>query len=217
MKALSTLLRKGDIVLDASNSFYRESAANHELLGRKGISYLDVGCAGGPDDLLKGVTLMVGGEKAAFKQSEDILRVIAGDGTYGYLGPSGSGHQAKLVHNIIFYGLFAIYAEGAELMIEAKKGNPKLDLPEAFRLLSMAPPINRGIMESRCATVKDGKLPDGDAPIQKVSSIVAAGIKDANEMGVPLDAIKAVLSMYSKMSSNSRKVHLVAKKKLTGH
>ena len=43
----------GDIVIDASNSAYTDSIANCGLMGQNGISYLDVGCAGGPDDLLK--------------------------------------------------------------------------------------------------------------------------------------------------------------------
>jgi 6-phosphogluconate dehydrogenase len=218
MKELSTLLRKNDIVIDASNSLYTDSIANYNVLKKKGISYLDVGCAGGPDDIMKGVALMVGGDKAAFSKAQDLFKIISGKSDYGYIGPSGSGHMAKLVHNIMFYGLFAIYAEGAEMMIGMKKANPKIDLPEAFRLLSKCPPINYGIMESILATVKDGKLPEGkEAPIQTVSSMVSLGIKSANDMGIRLDAIKAVLALYPQMSLDSRKIHKIAKTKLTGH
>jgi 6-phosphogluconate dehydrogenase len=217
VKELSALLKKGDIVIDASNSMYGDSIANYNLLKKKGISYLDVGCAGGPDDLLKGVSLMVGGDRAAFDETNDIFTIVCGSGTYGYLGPTGSGQMAKLVHNTIFYGIFPVYSEGIELLLRMKKENPGLDTDEALRLLSKSPPITTGIMEAIAATVKAGSLPDGPAPTIGVSTMVESGTAKAQELGVTLNITRNILAGYSAMSETTRKIYGAAKKKLTGH
>ena len=217
VKELSALLKKGDIVIDASNSMYADSIANYNLLSKKGISYLDVGCAGGPDDLLNGVSLMVGGDRAAFDNAKDIFGIVCGSGTYGYLGPSGSGQMAKLVHNTIFYGIFPVYSEGIELLLGMKKENPGLDTDEALRLLSKSPPITTGIMEAISATIRSGNLPDGPAPTIGVSTMVESGAAKAGELGVSLSITRNILAGYSAMSEASRKIYGAAKKKLTGH
>jgi 6-phosphogluconate dehydrogenase len=216
-KELSSLLGKESIIIDASNSIYTDSIKNAEVLRKKGIYYLDVGCAGGPDDLLKGVALMVGGDKSAFTKSEEIFKTVSGSGTYGYVGPNGSGHMAKLVHNIIFYGLFPVYSEGSEMLLSMKKENPGLEVGETLRLLSKSPPINYGIMEAILETMKDGKLPAGEAPQMTVSAMVQSGITKAGELGVRLDIIKAILADYPRISDDARKINGAAKRKLTGH
>jgi len=215
---LSMLLGKGDIVIDGSNSVYQDSVANHDKLKAKGIFYLDVGCGGGPEDLLNGVTLMVGGERTAFERVEDILRIVAGNGAYGYLGKSGSGHMAKLVHNIVFYGIFPVYVEGTELLLSMKSRNygGDFDVNEALRLLEKSPPINTGIMKAVSTAVRAGRLPDSP-PQMTVSEIVKHGIENADRLGVHLTITSAVLSKYASMSEESRKIYSAAKRIITSH
>ena len=212
---LSKLLRSNDIVIDASNSMYTDSMANYAILKQSGIFYLDVGC---PDDLTKGVSLMVGGDKLAFERAEDIFKIVCGGGAYGYVGASGAGHMAKLVHNMIFYGIFPIYAEGIELLTVMEKENPgsEIDTREAIRLLSKSPPINAGIMEAISATTSQAKA-TGEAPKMGVSSMVELGAKKANEMGAKMSITQSILAGYASMSEGSRRIYGAAKKKLTGH
>jgi 6-phosphogluconate dehydrogenase len=217
VRELAQLLKKGSIVIDASNSLYTDSIANHEALKRRGVSYLDVGCAGGPDDLLKGVSLMVGGEREAYDQAEALLKAVCGSGTYGYLGPSGSGHMAKLVHNIVFYGIFPVFSEGMELLLKLKGESPGLDTDEAFRLLAKSPPITDGIMKAISDTIRNGKLPEGEAQTIGISSMVASGTQKAEELEVSLSIIRAILAGYPTMSKDSKRIYGAAKKKLTGH
>jgi len=214
---LSGLLRNGDIVIDGSNSAYTDSIENSKRLKEKGILYLDLGCAGGPSDLQKGVALMVGGEKLAFERAEDIFRVVSGNGTYGYLGQSGSGHMAKMVHNGIFYGIFPVYAEGVELLLSMKeKGNSDLDINEAMRLLKSSPPITTDILNAMSDVMGADQLPK-DAPEIKVSEIIRWEEKKASEMGVSFTATSAVLAAYQSMSERSRRIYAAAKKIITGH
>jgi|GEM_PF-876651 6-phosphogluconate dehydrogenase len=218
MNELSGLLRSNDIVIDASNSDYTDSVANYNTLKNRGIYYLDVGCAGGPEDLLKGVSLMVGGDRVAFERAEDIFKVVAGSGTYGYLGGSGSGHMAKLVHNIVFYSIFPAYAEGIELLSNMGRDdiNRRFDIIEALRLLASSPPITTGIMAAMVTAINKEQLP-ANAPQMNVSEMVRSGQKKAEKLGVSLSVTNAILEGYASMSENSRRIFAAAKQIITGH
>ncbi len=118
--ALAGVLEPGDLVIDGGNSRYTEDAPHAELLGQRGIGFVDAGVSGGIWGLTEGYGLMVGGS------SEDIARLMpifdalrpAGDPADGFVhaGPVGAGHYAKMVHNGIEYGLMMAYAEGYELL-----------------------------------------------------------------------------------------------------
>ena len=215
---LLSVLKKGDIVIDASNSVYTDSIANYRALKQKEISYLDVGCAGGPSDLLKGVSLMVGGDREAFERTEDIFRTVCGDGTYGYVGGSGTGHITKLAHNMVFYGIFPVMSEGAEFLQAMAREDPKrsLDMAEALRLLAASPPINSGIPTSISQAFKEG-LPNDPPPQMAVSDMVKWGADRAAKLGIRMGITNMVLAGYNSMSSESRRIYSAAKKILTGH
>ena len=118
--ALGDVLDPGDLVVDGGNSRYTEDGPHAELLGRRGIGFVDAGVSGGIWGLTEGYGLMVGGS------DEDIARVMPifdtlrppGDPADGFVhaGPVGAGHYAKMVHNGIEYGLMMAYAEGYELL-----------------------------------------------------------------------------------------------------
>lgn len=118
--ALAGVLEPEDLVIDGGNSRYTEDAPHAELLGQRGIGFVDAGVSGGIWGLTEGYGLMVGGS------SEDIARLMpifdalrpAGDPADGFVhaGPVGAGHYAKMVHNGIEYGLMMAYAEGYELL-----------------------------------------------------------------------------------------------------
>lgn len=120
IEALAGVLEPGDLVVDGGNSRYTEDAPHAELLGRRGIGFVDAGVSGGIWGLTEGYGLMVGGS------DEDIARVMPifdtlrppGDPADGFVhaGPVGAGHYAKMVHNGIEYGLMMAYAEGYELL-----------------------------------------------------------------------------------------------------
>ncbi len=118
--ALAEVLSPGDLVVDGGNSKYTEDAPHAELLGKKGIAFVDAGVSGGVWGLTEGYGLMVGGS------DEDVARVMpifdtlrpGGELADGFVhaGPVGAGHYAKMVHNGIEYGLMMAYAEGYELL-----------------------------------------------------------------------------------------------------
>ena len=118
--ALSGLLSGGDTVIDGGNSNFRDSIRRANALADQGIEFLDAGTSGGIWGLEEGFCLMVGGTENAFRRLEPVLKTLAPEDGYAHVGPSGSGHFVKMVHNGIEYGLLQAYAEGFEILRGSK-------------------------------------------------------------------------------------------------
>ena len=125
--ALQPLLSAGDVIIDGGNSNFHDSIRRGEQLAKSKIEFIDCGTSGGVWGLENGYCLMVGGTDAAVKRCEPIFTALAPENGYSHVGPIGSGHYVKMVHNGIEYGLLQAYAEGYEIL-HASKTFPKLDL-----------------------------------------------------------------------------------------
>jgi len=119
---LIPMLEPRDVLLDGGNANYKDSMARAGRLSQHDIEFLDVGTSGGIWGLTEGYSLMIGGKEEIFRRLEPIFQTLAPSPTTGYshVGPVGSGHFVKMVHNGVEYALMQAYAEGFELM-EAKE------------------------------------------------------------------------------------------------
>ncbi len=109
---LEPLLASGDVVVDGGNSHWEDSERRHGFFARSGVHFLDVGTSGGVSGARQGACFMAGGEREAYDLVEPLLQDLAVDGGAYYVGPSGSGHFSKLVHNAIEFGMVQAIAEG---------------------------------------------------------------------------------------------------------
>ncbi|MGZ4238823.1 MAG: NAD(P)-binding domain-containing protein, partial [Solirubrobacteraceae bacterium] len=92
--------------------------------------FLDVGTSGGLRGARHGACFMAGGDRAAYELVEPLLRDLAFDSEATlFVGPPGSGHFVKLIHNAIEFGMVQAIAEGAEMLMRAEYS---LDLPALF-------------------------------------------------------------------------------------
>ena len=125
---LVELLDEGDTLIDGGNSNYKESQRRGEHAAASGVDFLDSGTSGGIWGLANGYCLTIGGNRAAYDRNRPIFKTLAPSDSEGnlYVGPSGSGHYTKMIHNGIEYGLMQAYAEGFELL--AAKTDFELDL-----------------------------------------------------------------------------------------
>jgi len=110
------LLSAGDIMVDGSNSSFKDDEVNRGILQKKNIHYLDAGVSGGIWGLKNGYCTMVGGERDVFEQIEPVLKTLAPEKGYLYCGPCGAGHFTKMIHNGIEYAMMQAYAEGFALL-----------------------------------------------------------------------------------------------------
>src|SRR5215210_1210408 len=116
IEQLYELLDEGDTIIDGGNSKWTDSKRNGEEASRRGFDFLDVGTSGGIWGLQVGYCMMVGGDDAAVERLTPILDVLAPPDGWGHMGPHGSGHYVKMVHNGVEYGIMQAYAEGFEIM-----------------------------------------------------------------------------------------------------
>jgi len=115
---LSTLLGKGDIVIDGGNSNYKDTIRHADLCKSKGIDFIDSGTSGGVWGLAEGYSLMIGGKAEVVEMLGPIFQTLAPAKNlgWGYVGPHGAGHFVKMVHNGIEYGMMQALAEGFNIM-----------------------------------------------------------------------------------------------------
>ena len=109
---LLSLAEPGDTIVDGGNSNFRDSKRRYVEAGHKSLHFVDAGVSGGIWGLEVGFCLMVGGEDEPVRRIEPIFETLAPQEGYAHVGPSGSGHFVKMVHNGIEYGLMQAYAEG---------------------------------------------------------------------------------------------------------
>jgi 6-phosphogluconate dehydrogenase len=120
IRSLADVLEAGDLVIDGGNSRFTEDGPHAELLGQKGITFIDAGVSGGIWGRDEGYGLMVGGSDEDVARAMPIFEALRPPGPvadgFVHAGPVGAGHYAKMVHNGIEYGLMTAYAEGYELL-----------------------------------------------------------------------------------------------------
>ncbi len=131
---LEPLLNKGDILIDGGNSYYKDSMRRHTEVTAKGFEFLDVGTSGGVWGLKAGYSMMIGGKNETVEYLRPLFETLAPakDKGWGHVGPGGSGHFVKMVHNGIEYGMMQAYAEGFTVL--EKKEEFDLDLPQVAKI-----------------------------------------------------------------------------------
>jgi 6-phosphogluconate dehydrogenase len=106
----------GGIIIDGGNTNYKDGLRLYEICKSKGVSLIDAGTSGGVWGLKEGYCLMVGGDDQQVRHCEPIFLTLAPPKGYAHVGPAGSGHFSKMVHNGIEYGLLQAYGEGFEIL-----------------------------------------------------------------------------------------------------
>lgn len=113
-------LERGDLIIDAGNSYFKDTNVRARNLTEKGIQLLGVGVSGGEEGARHGPSIMPGGPKEAYERVHLLLEAIAakvdGDLCVAYLGPGSAGHFVKMAHNGIEYALMQLLAETYDLM-----------------------------------------------------------------------------------------------------
>ena len=158
---LEPLLNKGDILIDGGNSNYKDSQRHHRELTAKGYQFVDVGTSGGVWGLKEGYSMMIGGDKEAVEYLRPIFEALAPakDQGWGHMGPAGSGHFVKMVHNGIEYGMMQAFAEGFTIM--EKKEEFHLDLAQIAQVWRVGSVVRSWLLDLTADALKQNPTLDG--------------------------------------------------------
>ena len=201
--SLAPLLEEGDLLIDGGNSLYTDTERRVAELESRSFGYIGMGVSGGAKGALEGPSMMPGGTRSAYDAIEGLVSKMAAKVEDGpcvtYIGPGGSGHFVKTVHNGIEYGIEQILAEAYDLM-KRVAGMDGEGMAEVLSGWNQSEELSSFLVEITevCLRTKD---PDSGADL--VEMIVdAAGQKgtglwtviSALEMGVPVPTIYAALN-----------------------
>ncbi len=131
--SLVPLLEQGDIIIDGGNALYTDTNRREAFLKSKGLRFVGSGVSGGEEGARFGPSLMPGGDPGSWDALRPVWTAIAAKVDPGsgkplagaapgrpvlggvpcttYIGPGGSGHFVKMIHNGIEYADMQLIAE----------------------------------------------------------------------------------------------------------
>jgi 6-phosphogluconate dehydrogenase len=196
---LVPLLAAGDTIIDGGNSNYRDTQRRAALVAQRKIEYVDSGTSGGVWGLAEGYSLMIGGDAAVVERLRPIFETLAPakDQGWGRVGPVGSGHYTKMVHNGIEYGLMQAYAEGFSIL--QHKDEFKLDLHQVAEIWRYGSVVRSWLLDLTAIALDKNPTMAGIAPYVADSGEGRWTVADAIELGVSAPVI--TLSLLERLRS----------------
>jgi 6-phosphogluconate dehydrogenase len=196
---LVPLLAAGDTIIDGGNSNYRDTQRRAAMVAQRKIQYVDSGTSGGVWGLAEGYSLMIGGDEAVVERLRPIFETLAPakDQGWGRVGPVGSGHYTKMVHNGIEYGMMQAYAEGFSIL--QHKDEFKLDLHQVAEIWRYGSVVRSWLLDLTAIALDKNPTLAGIAPYVADSGEGRWTVADAIELGVSAPVI--TLSLLERLRS----------------
>jgi len=197
--SLIPLLRPGDTIVDGGNSNYKDTLRRAAMLEEKKIAFVDCGTSGGIWGLAEGYSMMIGGDTQVVERLRPVFETLAPgrDVGWGRVGPVGSGHFTKMVHNGIEYGLMQAYAEGFSIL-EHKK-DFALDLHQIAEIWRNGSVVRSWLLDLTSAALEKNPQLAGIAPYVSDSGEGRWTVAEAIDLDVPAPVI--ALSLIARLRS----------------
>lgn len=192
---LIPLLNKDDIIIDGGNSNYKHSIKMGKLLEEHKIGFMDCGTSGGVWGLDNGYCLMVGATNKVAKAVEPALRALAVTPQTGWLhvGPVGSGHFTKMIHNGIEYGMMESFAEGLELLKGKSEFN--IDIANVTELWRHGSVIRSWLLDLTAEALQGDQNLDNIEPYVADSGEGRWTAVESIEQGIPTPVLTLALQV----------------------
>jgi 6-phosphogluconate dehydrogenase len=193
--ALVPHLAPGDTIIDGGNSYYKDSMRRAAALAPKKVNFVDCGTSGGVWGITEGYSMMVGGEADVVKRLSPIFETLAPgpDKGWGRVGPAGSGHFVKMVHNGIEYGIMQAYAEGLDLLRHKKEFS--LDLLQVGKIWQFGSVIRSWLLDLTVDALSKNPTLSGIEAYVTDSGEGRWTVIEGVELGVPVPVISGALDM----------------------
>ena len=201
---LIPLLNKGDIIIDGGNSNFKQSVKMGSMLEEYDIGFMDCGTSGGVWGLDNGYCLMVGASHEVAKAVEPALKALAPTPQTGWLhvGPVGSGHFTKMIHNGIEYGMMESFAEGLELLKGRKEYD--IDIGKVTELWRHGSVVRSWLLDLTAEALKGDPELDEIAPFVADSGEGRWTAVEAIEQGIPAPVLTQALQVRFRSQEKSK-------------
>ena len=201
---LIPLLNKGDIIIDGGNSNFKQSVKMGSMLEEYDIGFMDCGTSGGVWGLENGYCLMVGASHEVAKAAEPALKALAPTPETGWLhvGPVGSGHFTKMIHNGIEYGMMESFAEGLELLKGRKEYD--IDIGKVTELWRHGSVVRSWLLDLTAEALKGDPELDEIAPFVADSGEGRWTAVEAIEQGIPAPVLTQALQVRFRSQEKSK-------------
>jgi 6-phosphogluconate dehydrogenase len=202
VRALARLMSVGDTIIEGGNSNYKDSMRRAGELKLQHLNFVDVGTSGGIWGVTEGYSLMIGGTKASVDPLTPIFKTLAptADTGWGHVGPSGSGHFVKMIHNGIEYGLMQAYAEGFELM--KRKTDLDLDVHQISQIWQHGSVVRSWLLDLAERALRENPDLEGIAAFVPDSGEGRWTVVEAIELGVSIPVISLALQRRFRSREN---------------
>jgi 3-hydroxyisobutyrate dehydrogenase len=200
----------GAVLVDHTTASAQVAREVEQGAKAKGVGFLDAPVSGGQSGAVNGrLTVMVGGEEAAFRIAEPVMR------HYGHavtlMGPAGSGQLTKMVNQILLAGIIQGLAEGLNFAVRAG-----LDASQVADVLSKGA-AQSWQLENRARTMVEGRFDFGFA-VDWMRKDLAICLDEARRNGSALPVAALVDQLYQRVQERgghrwdtSSLIHLLAK------
>ena len=179
---------KGAIAVDHTTASADLARELDEACKKQGVSFIDAPVSGGQAGAENGaLTVMCGGEAAAFATSEPVMQAYSKAVTL--MGPAGSGQLTKMVNQICIAGLVQALGEAVNF---AKCAG--LDTDKVLATISKGA-AQSWQMENRWKTMAQGKFDFGFA-VDWMRKDLRIAIEESRRNGAPLPMTAAVDQFY---------------------
>jgi 6-phosphogluconate dehydrogenase len=197
--ALLPLLAAGDTLVDGGNSRYLDTMRRAALASAQRIDFIDCGTSGGVWGLAEGYCLMIGGDEAAVKRLAPLFVTLAPSAEHGWgrVGPVGSGHYVKMIHNGIEYGMMQAYAEGFSILQHKREFG--LDVQQIAEIWRQGSVVRSWLLDLTAAALKANPDLKGIAPFVADSGEGRWTVDEAIALNVPAPVI--TLSLLERLRS----------------
>ncbi len=214
-------LEAGDIVIDGGNSLFTDTNRRARSLKEKNIRFLGMGVSGGEEGALLGPSMMPGGDASAYARIEPMVTIMAaqvdGQPCCVFIGPEGSGHYVKMVHNGIEYADMQLIAEAYDLF-KSVYGLDPVAIADVFE------EWNKGELDSYLIEITAAVLRKRDSAGAPLVDVIVDEAEQkgtgrwtaqsALDLGVPLTSITE--AVYARTLSARRAQRIAAHQRIPG-
>ncbi|HEY7050574.1 MAG TPA: NADP-dependent phosphogluconate dehydrogenase [Mycobacterium sp.] len=194
---LADAMEDGDIIIDGGNALYTDTIRREKSMRERGLHFVGAGISGGEEGALNGPSIMPGGPAESYKSLGPLLEEISAhvDGVpcCTHIGPDGSGHFVKMVHNGIEYSDMQLIGEAYQLLRDGL-GYSALQIADEFAEWNKGD-LDSYLIEITAEVLRQTDAKTGEALVDVIRDEAEQKgtgrwtVKSALDLGVPVTGI----------------------------